>query len=145
DAVSRILQHTSLSYKLFNQQFLIIYKNDEEGLKTLRRMSKYLDKLIRDEEKAITKGRDISPQLKGNYALKAFETIRGTVINDAGEPLIGVSILIKGKGIGAVTDLEGRFQLEGVVAQDVLVLSYIGYVSQEFQVGNNSDITVVLL
>src|SRR5690606_2756039 len=53
DAVSRILQHTSLSYKLFNQQFLIIYKNDEEGLKTLRRMSKYLDKLIRDEEKAI--------------------------------------------------------------------------------------------
>lgn len=55
DAVGTVLKKTTLTFKLINEQFLIIYKNDEEGLKSLRSMSKHLDKLIREEERAFNK------------------------------------------------------------------------------------------
>ena len=55
--------------------------------------------------------------------------VKGKVVNDAGEPLIGVSIIIKGTDKGTVTDLSGGFGLEEVNEMDVMVFSYIGYVT----------------
>lgn len=144
DAVTKVLRETSLTFKLINNQYLIIYKNDEEGIKSLRKMSKYLDKLIKEEEKAIVKK---DPAVTAQMTVKPDKvraTVRGRVVNDLGEPLVGVSILIKGTNRGIVTDLDGRFVLEGVEPSDVLVFSYIGYLTQEVPVGNVSEITVEL-
>src|SRR5690554_5795764 len=85
-----------------------------------------------------------TPPLPGDY-IREMADIRGTVVNEQGEPLIGVTILVKGSERGTVTDLDGRFELEGVGAEDALYFSYIGYADQEIQVGVRSEIHVILL
>jgi TonB-linked SusC/RagA family outer membrane protein len=59
------------------------------------------------------------------------------------EPLIGVSVLVKGTTNGTVTDLDGRYSLSASQGQ-TLVFSYIGYISQEIKVGPNGTINVAL-
>ena len=54
----------------------------------------------------------------------------GTVTDDFG-PMAGVSVLIKGTAVGTVTDVDGRFSLDGVRNGDVLQVSFLGYVTQE--------------
>lgn len=74
----------------------------------------------------------------------AQQTISGAVVDETGEPLIGVSILVKGSTNGSITDFDGNFMLSGVNANDVLVFSYIGYTSKEVTVGNQKTIKVTL-
>ena len=50
-------------------------------------------------------------------------------------PLPGVSVVIKGTQTGTQTDFDGNFSLSGVSSGDVIQFSYIGYVTQEVQVG----------
>ncbi|MDR0541697.1 MAG: TonB-dependent receptor [Dysgonamonadaceae bacterium] len=70
--------------------------------------------------------------------------IKGIVLSSVDEePLIGVSILVKGTTDGAVTDLDGAFSLN-VRPSDVLVISYVGYISREVAVGSNRDFRILL-
>ena len=59
--------------------------------------------------------------------------------------LPGVSILIKGTANGTISDLNGFYTLRGVAATDTLIYSYIGFVSQEIVVGNQQEISILLL
>lgn len=71
-----------------------------------------------------------------------FDTdISGAVLDENGEGLPGVSIVIKGTTTGVVTDFEGKYKLS-VPDGAVLVFSYIGYTSQEIAVGSNPTINV---
>ena len=70
--------------------------------------------------------------------------ITGRVVDTNGEPLIGVNILVKGTNKGTTTDFDGEFVLEDVDEQAVLVLSYIGYESQEVQVAGRSNINITM-
>lgn len=74
----------------------------------------------------------------------AQQTVSGVVVDEAGEPLIGVSILVKGTTNGSITDFDGNFTLTGVETKDVLIFSYIGYGSKEITVGNQKTIRVTL-
>ena len=67
------------------------------------------------------------------------------VVKDANtnEPLIGVNIQIKGKNTGAVTDIDGNFELQ-VETQDTLTASYIGYMDQEILTDNVSFVNLLL-
>lgn len=69
--------------------------------------------------------------------------VRGKVTDSNGEPLIGVSILIKGSATGTTTDLEGEFVLD-VPDDAILVFSYIGFESQEIEVNGRTSIQIVL-
>ncbi|MDD4968924.1 MAG: TonB-dependent receptor [Paludibacter sp.] len=61
--------------------------------------------------------------------------VSGTVVSDAsGEPLIGVSVMVKGTSQGVITDFNGAFSLQ-VKTGETLKFSYIGYLSQEVKVG----------
>lgn len=72
------------------------------------------------------------------------KVLTGTVLDTFGEPIIGVNIGIKGApGQGTVTDIDGKFSLE-VNANTTLLVSYIGYISQEITVGNQTNITIRL-
>src|SRR5690606_2730431 len=73
------------------------------------------------------------------------QEIRGTVLDENGEPLIGVSILEKGTNNGTVTDLDGQFTIEVKDANSVLVFSYVGYERQEITVNNQSEINVSMV
>jgi len=63
--------------------------------------------------------------------------IKGTVLDEAGYPIPGVNIMIRGTAIGAQTDFDGRFELNLLSEKDILILSYIGYKTQEIAVKNN--------
>lgn len=63
--------------------------------------------------------------------------VKGIVVDENEEPLIGVSVQVKGTSSGVITDMEGRFSLS-VSSGNTLVLSYIGYKTQEVRVEKSS-------
>lgn len=70
-------------------------------------------------------------------------TVKGNVKDTTGEPLIGVSVAVKGSTEGTITNLDGDFELS-VNTGAVLELSYIGYASQQVTVKNGDPIAVVM-
>jgi iron complex outermembrane receptor protein len=71
--------------------------------------------------------------------------VSGTVTDDSGEALIGVSVTVDGTSIGAATDLNGNFSIDIPGNSGALNFSYIGVKSQSIFVDkSNSDLTVVL-
>lgn len=70
-------------------------------------------------------------------------TITGKVTDESGIELPGVSIYIKGTQRGTITDLEGNYTLE-VFSGDIIVFSYVGYSTQEIEVGNQAEINIQL-
>lgn len=67
--------------------------------------------------------------------------VSGIVLDETGEPLIGVSVLIEGTSSGTITDFDGKFILD-VQPKSTLVISYVGYQTQKIQVGNQKSLTV---
>ncbi|MDR1683579.1 MAG: TonB-dependent receptor, partial [Candidatus Symbiothrix sp.] len=74
----------------------------------------------------------------------AQNTLRGTVTDPSGEPLIGASIAVKNTSNGTVSDLGGNYVLTSVHPNDVIVFSYLGYDKQEIKAGNLSTLNVAL-
>ena len=83
--------------------------------------------------------------LPGEMALEEMgqSKISGTIKDQDGAPVAGASVKIKGKPGGAQTDLSGRFTIEAE-ANDVLVISAIGYAEKEITVGAGLDYNVSL-
>ncbi|MEE1961119.1 TonB-dependent receptor [Allomuricauda taeanensis] len=77
------------------------------------------------------------------YGFSQTKTITGTVSDNTG-PMPGVNVLIKGTTNGVVTDFDGMFNIDGVSNSDVLVFSYIGFVTQEIPVGAQDVINIIL-
>ncbi len=71
-------------------------------------------------------------------------TVTGTIVDETGEPVIGVNVLVKGTTIGAITDLDGKFSLNGVPANAVLRITYVGYKEQEVTVGSQTNLSIQL-
>ena len=71
-------------------------------------------------------------------AMVAQSTVRGTVTDQSGEPLLGASILVKGTSVGTVTDLDGNYTLNVPAEGKVLVFSYTGFNTQEVEIGNQT-------
>lgn len=71
------------------------------------------------------------------------KTIKGQILDETGESMIGVSVLVKGTTIGTVTDFDGNYTLEvPLVERIILEISYIGYKTKEITIGNNSLINI---
>ena len=77
-----------------------------------------------------------------NEVLQATKTVRGTVV-DAMGPVIGASIIEKGTSNGTVTDADGHFSLT-VKPDATLVVSFIGFGTQEIKVGNQSEFQITM-
>ncbi len=88
-------------------------------------------------------------EIIANASLNTDETqqrirvIKGKVVDDLSEPIIGANILIKGKGTGTITDINGGFSIEATDT-DVIQVTYIGYLSQETLIGAKSHFEIVL-
>lgn len=89
-----------------------------------------------------------SPQLYAKASVDAIETVQqskkitGTVSDDLG-PIVGANVLEKGTTNGMITDMDGNFSLE-VKPGATLVISFIGYVTQEIKITNQSKLTITL-
>lgn len=69
----------------------------------------------------------------------------GTIIDPEGNPLVGVSVAIKGTNLGTISDLDGRYQLNVPTPSATLEFSYLGYKSAEYTVTAGEDIINVTL
>lgn len=70
--------------------------------------------------------------------------VEGVLTDAAGNPLPGGTIMIKGTTLGVASDIDGKFQVQVNDPKTVLVISYVGYISQEITVGNQTLIKVQL-
>ena len=79
-----------------------------------------------------------------SFSTYSQNTISGTVKDGSNISLPGVNIIIKGTNIGVVSDFDGNFSINAS-STDTLLFSYIGYLSQEIQVGANTifDVTMI--
>lgn len=70
--------------------------------------------------------------------------LKGTVVDEKNEPMIGIGIVVKNTTIGTATDLDGKFSITVPDSKSVLVFSFIGYRTQEITVGSQKELHVTL-
>ena len=75
--------------------------------------------------------------------IAAQSVVRGTVTDEAGEPVIGATVKVQGSNEGAITDFEGNYSVKAA-SNATLSFSYVGYVPQEVNVGGRSTINVTM-
>jgi TonB-linked outer membrane protein, SusC/RagA family len=72
--------------------------------------------------------------------------VRGIVVDEKKEPLIGATVVVKGnKNVGTVTDVDGKFTLNIPSNQQVLVVSYVSYETKEVNIAGKSSITIEMV
>ncbi|GEO03724.1 SusC/RagA family TonB-linked outer membrane protein [Adhaeribacter aerolatus] len=75
----------------------------------------------------------------------AAKTVQGKVTSEAGETLIGVTVVVKGTTIGTSTDASGNYTIEVPDNGGILVFSYIGFITKEVMVGNATILNVTMV
>lgn len=153
EAVSGLLKNSGLGFDLIGPKYCVIYKDNPEGNRNKRKLERKIRQIEALEKKGNlslqrnvqgTGGLPLRALSRGFTTLTAAFPVSGTVTNEAGEPLTGVNILVKGTGQGTITDIDGKFMLELENGEQVLVLSYIGHETLEVAVRNRSDITITM-
>lgn len=100
----------------------------------------------------VFKNSNVSYEIIGSHIILSAKTqqtnivtqskeISGTVTDEAGEPLIGATVQVKGTTTGVITNLNGNYMISANTG-DVLIFSYVGYENQEFTVDSNTTINV---
>jgi TonB-linked SusC/RagA family outer membrane protein len=72
-------------------------------------------------------------------------TVSGTIVDQSGEPLIGVNIQMEGTTTGSITDIDGRFSFQAHQGNVTIQVSYVGYVTQHIAVTGNQPLRIVLV
>ncbi|MEM9986100.1 MAG: SusC/RagA family TonB-linked outer membrane protein, partial [Bacteroidota bacterium] len=73
-----------------------------------------------------------------------LSVVTGTLRNDVGDPLEGASVRVKGTKLGTLTKVDGSFSLEVPDGEQTIMVSYVGYISQEFKVDGDADLQIVM-
>lgn len=82
-----------------------------------------------------------------SFSLNTFAQdiiVKGSVADTEGEPLIGVTIQVKGTSIGTITDIEGNFTLTNVLSNATLEVSYVGMLSQTIELNGRRTLNIVM-
>lgn len=95
--------------------------------------------------KPVVQNTRVVPLIQRLDRFVAQEILEGQVVDQDGEPLIGVNVLVKGTTQGTATDIDGRFALENVDDNAVLVFSYVGYQTQEVNLSGRANITITMV
>lgn len=153
DAIARILNGTGIKYQFYDRRFVILYKDDASGLESLRQMSKHLNGLISQGEKEMAATKKdyllVPAKLPSQSILKSIPpvafSVEGRVTNQDGEPLIGVTVQVKGDSKATTTDNRGHFSLSEIDVNAVLVFSYVGFKTQEIKVGGQVNLKIIMV
>jgi len=112
NVLNKVFKNTKTSFEIDSRKILLYKSNKEPTMKP-----------------------DIS-------SIKIQRSISGIIIDEEGQPLPGASIVEKGTTNGITTDFDGNFTLNPKTDNPVLVVSYIGYSTQEINVGDKSNLTI---
>ncbi len=139
--------------------YLFIYSND---INVKRPVS--IDVNAKEVSSVLAKlfaGNDVSYQMEGTHIVltkaeknsekagaqqqqkKRIENISGTVLDEAGDPIIGASVKVRDANIGAITDLDGKFELE-VPSKSIIEISFIGYRTKTVVIGKEKNLRIYL-
>lgn len=138
--------------------YSIFYNNDLSGLdKTIT--VNLSNSSIEDALDQLLTGTDISYAVKKNKQIvltnkkeaqntsvaqqNEGRTVKGVVLDEKGEAIIGASITVKGSTIGTVTDIDGNFAINAP-ANASLTIKYVGYLPQDIKAGNQSSLNITL-
>ena len=102
-----------------------------------------LEKQKTETQEAPENDNEVTTNSDTNTDGDAGKTIKGVINDEQGETIIGASVIIKGEDTGTTSDMDGRFTLEAPEGA-ILVISYIGYHTQEVKVRKRSLLRVVL-
>lgn len=80
------------------------------------------------------------------YSMQAQDkVIEGTIIDEAGQPLPGASVIVKGTSNGVSSDFDGNYLISNVNENDILLISFLGYNTQEINVSGKKTINITLI
>ena len=137
--------------------YLVVFRNREVDTERTIRVQEKSGKVISYLKDAF-EGTDISYEFTNKYILLSKKNhsdavndnqqlnrkITGTVKDNNREPVIGANVSVKGTTNGTITDVDGNFSLENISDNDIIVISYIGYTSQEIKAGKQTSLKIIL-
>ena len=111
----------------------------DQCLKDIPLIYKIVDKTI------IIKGKvDNINKVRNENSVPVFIDVKGKVLNEKGEPLIGASIQIKGERKGTETDKDGNYEIRKVPENSIVIVSFMGYSNKEVMISGGSFYIVTL-
>ena len=125
ETLDMVLENTGLNYRQVNNRSVMIYVQPMDA-------------------KLQIKSTSIQTNQQFNTPSIIKQNVTGTVTDESGSGLPGVSIVEKGTANGTTTNESGKFTLEVANTQSVLVFSFVGFMSQEMAVGSQSNLSVSL-
>lgn len=136
-------------------EYLFVYDTKDINLNQLvnihaknRPVSEILDEMFKGTDiRYAMEGKNIMLMKHSNKNTHDIEqqmkTLKGTVTDAKGEPIIGANIKVEGTNFGTITNMDGQFTLN-VPENAILQISYIGFINQNIKVGTDKSITVQL-
>ena len=85
----------------------------------------------------------ISLFILATHAFAQQQNVNGLITDQAGEPLIGATVMVKGSNIAAVSDLDGKFSIKAKTG-DTLKVSYVGFKPQSIKIADMKNLTIVM-
>ncbi len=154
NVINEIQKQTSVRFSFssnsINSNRVISYnanaKTVSEFLTDLKKLYNIEHKFINERVILFTpvENKNEDKSVKTTDLLVVDKTITGKVVNEKGEPLEGVTVMVKGKNMATQSLADGTFNLKNIPEQSTLVFSFIGYASSEFKVANNNKLDVTL-
>ena len=138
-------------------EFVFFYNNKQIDVKrrvSVRANNKTIFKVLNDVFKGTNIGYKVLDRniilydkaigADGIQATLQAATVKGSVVDATGEPVIGASILVQGTTNGVITDIDGNFILTNVGSDATLIISYVGYKTQNIKVTSQIISMIVL-
>ena len=134
--------------------YLFVYSKNEVNINEIvsvkagkKEVSQYLKEAFDKSDVGFAFENDYIVLTKNTIASIAQQgkQITGVVADQFGEPIIGANIIVKGTTNGVITDIDGNFVLQNVPEKAIIQVSYIGYLTQEIALGNQTSLQVSLI
>lgn len=142
--VLRLIEENSEFYFLYNSEFIDVYQKIDLSVNN-ERIDEILSRIFdKTEVKTTVLDRHIvlTPVREKDAGQQGILT--GKVTDKAGNPLPGVTVVVKGTTVGTITDTNGHFLLANVPSGSVVLFSFVGMKPQEVAVTEESSITIVM-
>jgi len=144
--VLRGIEEKSDFYFLYNNDLINVTRTVSIDVKN-EKIEDVLSQLFADKSvNFLVKDRQIvlSPLQSGSVMDQKAKSVSGTVTDQSGGSLPGVSVVVKGTTNGTITDMDGKYSLSNIAEKAVLQFSFVGMKMQEISVEGKTSINIVL-
>ena len=128
DVLKKVLTPRNISFETVGERQIILIRSKSLGLDLKENGSNQISMTL--------------PTIENN--VNNDITIKGTVSDEKGEKLPGVSVTLKGTSRGGTTNVDGEYSIAVTDSKSILVFSFVGFQAQEITVGNQTKINVSL-